>query len=202
MRTTTQREASRLNAIHSTGPRTPEGKARSAMNALTTGIQARSAVVFGESTAGYTALTDEYYQHHHPVTPQQRALIDTLITCEWQRRRMVYIEPEVWMEQASLNTYVATSTRAEFRGRNVDSRPGRAWLAADQQLMRIQRRLDALHHTYISAMKELQALQLAETAGPEISTEQPIEESPLNPSSASFSGDAASVLPQPLRQAA
>ena len=201
MRTTAQRQSSRFNAIHSTVPRTPEGKARSAMNALKTGIQANSAVVFGESAEDYTFLTDEYYQHHHPITPQQRALVDTLITCEWHRRRMVHVEPEVWIEQASLNN-CSTTGRAEFRGCMVVSAPGRAWLAADQQLNRLQRRLDSLHHTDLSAMKELQALQIIESCGPEISTEQPVQESPLNPSSASFSGDTPSVLPQPLRQAA
>ena len=48
MPTDKQTEANRLNAQKSTGPRTAEGKARSSMNALQTGIDAKSLVIFDE----------------------------------------------------------------------------------------------------------------------------------------------------------
>ena len=205
MRTSAQRNSSRLNSLNSTGPRTPAGKARCAMNALKTGIHTTVAVMFGESATEYAALVEEYYAYHCPVSPQQRTLVDTLITCEWQRRRMVTVEPEVWMEQANLNSYVHCD-RPEFRDRGIASESGRAWLAADQQFNRIQRRMDGLYRTYLSAMKELQTLCADELPDQEIdqdiSTTQPTGESPLNPSSALFRAEASLIPHEPVHQAA
>ena len=53
MPTTAQRKANRQNAKKSTGPRTPEGKARSSQNALKHGLLARDAVMADEDPAEY-----------------------------------------------------------------------------------------------------------------------------------------------------
>ena len=57
MATQRQIEANRRNAQKCTGPRTPEGKARSSRNALKTGIDAKSAVLPSESAAKLDELT-------------------------------------------------------------------------------------------------------------------------------------------------
>ena len=48
MTTEAQIEANRANAQKSTGPRTPEGKATVAQNAVKHGLLARTAVLHGE----------------------------------------------------------------------------------------------------------------------------------------------------------
>ena len=55
-----------------------EGKARSSMNALKTGIDAQSQTIPGEPISQLEALTDDYYQRFSPATPEQRMLVDTL----------------------------------------------------------------------------------------------------------------------------
>jgi len=50
-------------ANKSTGPRSDEGKARSSMNALKTGIYSKSLILPGEDTAALDALTAEFHQH-------------------------------------------------------------------------------------------------------------------------------------------
>ena len=174
MRTIAQRKSSRLNALKSTGPRTPEGKARSAMNAFKIGIHAQSAVVPGESSAEYAALTAEYNTYNCPATGPQHVLVDTLVACEWQRRRMVHLEPKVWDEQTNRN-----------------GAPG-------QQLTRLHRRLDALHWRYLAALKELAVLQRCDQ---EISTVHAAVEKPLNSSSASFRPRGSKVLLETQRHA-
>ena len=53
------REANRQNAQHSTGPKTPEGKAAIRFNALTYGLRTRSTILEDENAADYSQLWDE-----------------------------------------------------------------------------------------------------------------------------------------------
>src|ERR1035441_7441650 len=96
MSTLRQIEANRRNAQKSTGPTSVTGKAASSMNALKTGIHAKSLVLPSEKLADLELLIDEYYQHHHPTTPEARALVDDLIYCEWLQRRLRAAETQLW----------------------------------------------------------------------------------------------------------
>ena len=96
MATIKQIEANRLNAQHSTGPTSLEGKAAVRFNALKSGIHAQSQVIPGEDPAALTLLTVEYYDRYQPATPEVRALVDTLITAEWLQRRFRTLEAQIW----------------------------------------------------------------------------------------------------------
>ena len=80
MPTEAQINANRLNAQKSTGPTSPEGKARSALNALKSGIDAWSHIIPGEDPAELEALTAAFLQHYRPVDPVQLSLVDTLVS--------------------------------------------------------------------------------------------------------------------------
>ncbi len=58
MTTEAQTQANRANSQKSTGPRTPEGKAKVAQNALKHGLLAKQAVVVGEDTDDFDLLRD------------------------------------------------------------------------------------------------------------------------------------------------
>ena len=96
MSTLRQIEANRRNAQKSTGPTSVTGKAASSMNALKTGIHAKSLVLPSEKLADLEQLIDEYYQRHHPTTPEARALLDDLIYGEWLKRRLRAAETQLW----------------------------------------------------------------------------------------------------------
>ena len=66
------------------------------MNSLKTGIHAKSLLLPSEKLADLQLLIDEYYQCHHPTTPEARALIDELIRCEWLQRRLHTAETQLW----------------------------------------------------------------------------------------------------------
>ena len=91
-----QIEANRRNAQKSTGPTSVTGKAVSSMNALKTGIYAKSLVLPSEKLADLEQLIDEYYESHHPATPETRALVDDLIYGEWLKRRLRAAETQIW----------------------------------------------------------------------------------------------------------
>ena len=96
MPTLRQIEANRRNAQKSTGPTSAAGKAVSSMNALKTGIYAKSLVLPSEKLADLEQLIDEYYQSHNPTTPEARSLVDDLIYGEWLKRRLRTAETQIW----------------------------------------------------------------------------------------------------------
>jgi hypothetical protein len=68
-------EASRLNGAKSRGPKTPEGKARSAQNALKHGIRAQKYLVLPEEDAAeFADLEDAMIEELAPVGALQTVL--------------------------------------------------------------------------------------------------------------------------------
>ena len=68
------------------------------MNALKTGIDAKTQIIRGEIYTALQELTAEYYDRFQPTTPDQRLLVDTLIDSEWLLRRFRAIETQLWEE--------------------------------------------------------------------------------------------------------
>jgi len=95
MATTAQITAAVANAQLSTGPRSPEGKAISSMNATRLGLFAESPILPGEDPEQLAALTREYIDEYKPKTATERALLDELVLADWFKRRYRRIEAEV-----------------------------------------------------------------------------------------------------------
>jgi len=146
MATQKQIEANRLNAQKSTGPRSVEGKARASMNALKTGIDARSHTIPGEPISQLEDLTDEYYQRFCPTTPEQRMLV---VDCEWLLRRFRRVEGQMWENPIFEITFA------------------KAFRDDSDHFARLQRRIDATQRNYRNALHEIERLQAEEAVGPE-----------------------------------
>jgi hypothetical protein len=86
-----QIEANRRNARHSTGPKTPEGKVASRMNALKHAVLARQILIHGrdidESTGEFQDFCAEYHEHLAPVGPLEEMLVDQIVAVNWRLRR-------------------------------------------------------------------------------------------------------------------
>src|SRR5437899_11775695 len=121
MSTEAQINANRLNAQKSTGPATPEGKARSALNALKSGIDAWSTIICGEDPAELETLTEQFLQHYRPADPVQLSLVDTLISTEWIQRRLRRIEAQLWNFRVDILDQ--NLTRAEFVDPTIQRTP-------------------------------------------------------------------------------
>ena len=165
-----QIEANRRNALKSTGPRTEAGKAASRLNALKTGIDAQSHILPGESPEDFQLLTSEYYQRHHPVTPEQRALVDVLISSEWLLRRLRRVEHQIW------------ESEFEFMARKNynDGKFGMAYQRSDEVQQRLQRRLDSTLRQYQQALRTLRQLQ-AESEMEAAAAPEPLPAEPVTP---------------------
>jgi hypothetical protein len=90
-----QIDANRRNAQKSTGPKSPQGKAASSLNALKTGIHSDTAVLPCEDRAAHDALVAAYYQRFRPTLPEERVYVDEIIRCEWTLLRLRRTESEL-----------------------------------------------------------------------------------------------------------
>lgn len=88
--------ANRCNALRSTGPTSPEGKAAMHLNALKHGILAREAVI---KRAGFNESQDELEDlltHlHEELAPQSRLetlLVQQIAICYWRLRRVLHAD--------------------------------------------------------------------------------------------------------------
>ncbi|MBE0660425.1 MAG: hypothetical protein IH602_22210 [Bryobacteraceae bacterium] len=78
----------------STGPRTPEGKARSSQNALKHGLRASKPenAVPDEMRQAYEKLRAEFLAQYRPEGPTESAILDLVILATWQLRRIHELE--------------------------------------------------------------------------------------------------------------
>jgi hypothetical protein len=87
MATQRQIEANRRNALLSTGPRTPEGKARASMNALRHGLTAETVVLQSESGDAYREIRDSLIDSYQPANAHEMMLVDQVAAGHWRTLR-------------------------------------------------------------------------------------------------------------------
>ena len=90
MATEAQINANRRNALKSTGPRTPEGKARSAQNALKHGLAAISPHAFlaVEDKPAFERLLAGYMRIYNPQHADEVDLLVDAAYCKWRQQRL------------------------------------------------------------------------------------------------------------------
>jgi hypothetical protein len=84
--------ASRLNALKSTGPRTPDGKAESALNATRHMTLARSILLRCESPERFSAFVENFHREYQPRTATELTLMNTIASARWPLMRMSHVE--------------------------------------------------------------------------------------------------------------
>jgi hypothetical protein len=110
------------NGPKSTGPTSPEGKARSARNAEKHGMYGNAVLLHHESAEEFAALRDDYYRQFAPGTRAESDLVDRMIAATWRLRRLAALESaaldhEMDAQRAELDaTYsnLDPETRAHF----------------------------------------------------------------------------------------
>ena len=85
-----QIEANRLNAQHSTGPVTPDGKAASSRNAFKHGLRARN-VMFGNDPR-LEQFRDDFDAEYQPQTATEAALVEQMAVAFFKRTHFEELE--------------------------------------------------------------------------------------------------------------
>jgi len=111
--------ANQRNAQKSTGPRTPQGRVVSKLNALKHGILSKQVLVQGlilqESERELKALHGRFWEDLQPEGPLEEMLVDQIVTAHWRLRRALVAE------SAEIALSVGDATRDQNgRGAGLD----------------------------------------------------------------------------------
>jgi len=183
MSTLRQIEANRRNSQKSTGPTSVTGKAASSMNALKSGIHAKSLVLPSEKLADLEQLMEDYYQRHQPDSPEARLYLDEVIHCEWLLRRYRTAETQMWQYQAQ-NSYADEQRYPLGKSATGHSTP----------FSTLQYRVDATRRAYHRAFTALKELKAEAASAPAPLVDSP---APANPDPQTTSPQIGFVPPTP-----
>jgi hypothetical protein len=94
-------EANRRNALKSTGPKTPEGKAAVSLNALKHGLLSQEILLRGEDQEALRELDECLRNELQPVGELENLLVDRIIAAYWRLRRVGRIEAGIFAWERS-----------------------------------------------------------------------------------------------------
>ena len=84
--------ANRANAQLSTGPASPEGKAKSSLNAVRTGLTGRTVLLPSEDAEAYETHLIRYLEEFQPVGTRETQLVQNLADTQWRLDRIPSLE--------------------------------------------------------------------------------------------------------------
>ena len=80
---------------HGGGPKTPEGKRRSSLNATRHGLLSNTVVLATEDEADFQELLDNYIHDFSPQTSFELDLVHELVVCRWRVERIWSMESTI-----------------------------------------------------------------------------------------------------------
>ncbi len=155
-----QKLANQRNAKKSTGPKTPEGKAKSSQNAIKHGLYAKSVIIrspnYNEDRNEYDQLAQSLFEELKPATHFQETLVIKIINCLWRSQRLIIAETAKISDQ--INTAVKWHD-PKYGDNKLNNEIGIKQIPNEnfsKNLMRYEMRLDKqLSRTY-ELLKQLQ----------------------------------------------
>ncbi len=171
--------ANRANAQHSRGPVTPEGKAKSSMNAVKTGLTGRTVLLPTEDAGTYQAHIERLFNKFAPYNDDERTLVQLIADTEWRLLRVASLESgfyavgerklpdDIFADETDptcrhhlLQAEVLMTFRKDFANLGIqESRLNRQLDKCKAELQAMQLRRHTLHYQQIN-----QTFQLAKEA--------------------------------------
>jgi len=94
MATPKQLAANRANAQKSSGPKTPEGKAKSSLNAVSHGFTAATDFLRGEKPEDFHGLHADLVAEFQPATHVEQILVEKMVHNQWLSLRAIRLQSE------------------------------------------------------------------------------------------------------------
>src|SRR6266851_3789863 len=134
MATLKQFEANRRNALKSTGPKTPEGKAAVSMNSLRHGLRARTVVLPGENREEFNQLCNDLEVEWHPQSRTEQFYVEQMAVSQWKLTRMEVGEAAIFQDVEGSTSKLAHLDRLW----QSEARMERSYSRAQRELERLQ----------------------------------------------------------------
>ena len=156
-------EANRRNAQKSTGPRTADGKAKSATNSTIHGFSslnqnplAPGCFLHTEDESQFLGLLNEYVVTYNPQHPDELDLLTEAVFAKWRQQR-------IWLAETAQIEIAIAQGESELR-KSLPTADAKAHLAngiaKSEAVLKLYLRYDAqLHRHYRNCLKDLRDLQ-------------------------------------------
>jgi hypothetical protein len=166
----------------STGPTSPEGKARSSLNRLTHGCRSEQIIINGEDPAEFEFVMNHWFNAYEPQDPVAQSLLEEVGKAQWmlkrnekwlhQIQRRLPVDAWTWTDEhhkllANATRYKTTAERSFYRAfNNLEAYYKRqADKAAQAQKARAQMaktQMQWLKNKAAASAKELRRVQMVE----------------------------------------
>ena len=125
-----QTQADRRNALKSTGPTTPEGKAAASQNALTHGLLSREVLLPGEDGAALAELSGRLREELRPAGELEGLLVERVIAAAWRLRRLGRVEAGIfaWERLEELAERAEREAREYERSTDIGENLSGPWI--------------------------------------------------------------------------
>jgi len=152
-----QTQANRRNALKSTGPTTPEGKAAASQNALTHGLLSRQALLPGEDEATLAELSGRLRDELRPVGELEGLLVERVIAAAWRLRRLGRVEAGIfaWERLEELAERAEREAREYERSTDIGENLSGPWITVTDEKK---------HEQALSRAQQMRSGQEDETA--------------------------------------
>jgi hypothetical protein len=196
MATQSQIDANRINAQKSTGPRTPEGKAKSRRNGLLHGLTAKTCMLDGEDPAELTNLVDKLSEEYHPQDIDEDFYVERMAKARCRYNRIMPLEAGIFnirlsVDQAPKEVVEALSQEGQRAWAYLrDANGGNA-------ITKLSRYETTLLREYDHSRQELEKLQKIRAAKP---VAEELRREPDPPISPTKSAQPATSTPPPNTQ--
>ena len=177
-------EANRRNAQKSTGPRTADGKAKSATNSTIHGFSslnqnplAPGCFLHTEDESQFLGLLNEYVVTYNPQHPDELDLLTEAVFAKWRQQR-------IWLAETAQIEIAIAQGESELR-KSLPTADAKAHLAngiaKSEAVLKLYLRYDAqLHRHYRNCLKDLRDLQ-AQRLPPDEPTREAETATPIEP---------------------
>ena len=146
----------RSNARFSTGPRTPEGKSISSLNAVKTGLTGRTVLLPSDDAEAYQSHIAAYEKEYKPAGLRESELVQSLADTSWRLRRIPGLEMAIYAQGRLEFEDSFEEHRPDLRPAMIDLQ---THLKYEKQLRNLQLQESRLQRRYEKEMAELRTLQ-------------------------------------------
>src|SRR6266478_4421089 len=127
-------KANRLNALKSTGPRTPKGKAFK-LNGLRHGLRAHTVVLPGENSDDFHQLCDDLETEWNPESRTEQFYVEQMAVSQWKLTRIELAEKSIVTQEAAAKIQIPLLERLW----QSQCRLERSYARAQRELERLQK---------------------------------------------------------------